>query len=357
MNLIPINKWHSQLSDIKQVIIAGPCSAETENQVLQTAKEISNIEQVKIFRAGIWKPRTRPNNFEGIGKEALKWLENVKTQTNLLTAVEVATPEHIEHCLLNPQSVDILWIGARTTANPFSVQEIAEALKGVDIPVFVKNPLNPDLSLWIGALERLYKVGIKKLGAIHRGFYPFEKIKFRNIPKWEIPIELKSLYPTLPIINDPSHIAGLTSYIEEIAQKALAINMDGLMIETHCNPKKALSDAEQQLTPNELDSLLKKLKFTDEVVDNSEIIIRLQQYREQIDSLDFQILELLAKRMDIVGDLGGFKKENNISAFQLARWKNILRSRKSFGLDLGLDEAFIKNLLQFIHKESILKQT
>ncbi len=357
MKLTPINKWHSQLSDTKKVIIAGPCSAETKTQVLETAKKIAEIEQVKIFRAGIWKPRTRPNNFEGVGKEGLKWLKEVKKETNLLTAVEVATPEHVEQCLLHTESVDILWIGARTTANPFSVQELAEALKGVDIPVLVKNPLNPDLSLWIGALERFYKSGIHKLGAIHRGFYPFEKVKFRNIPKWEIPIELKSLYPTLPIINDPSHISGLTSYIEEIAQKALAINMDGLMIETHCNPKEALSDAKQQLTPIELGNLIQKLKFTDEIVKTGEISDRLEQYREQIDSLDFQILELLAKRMDIIGDVGMFKKENNISAFQLTRWKNIMRSRKDFGMNLGLNELFIKNLLQFIHKESILKQT
>ena len=357
MKLIPINKWFTELQNIKHLLIAGPCSAETEMQVLKTALEINKIEQVKVFRAGIWKPRTRPNNFEGVGNVGLEWLKKVKEQTNLLTTVEVATPEHVELCLKKPDSVDILWIGARTTANPFSIQELANSLKGVDIPILIKNPLNPDLGLWQGAIERFYKAGIRKIAAIHRGFYPFEKNKLRNIPKWEIPIELKSIFPQLPIINDPSHISGLTSYIEEIAQKALAINMDGLMLETHIEPTNALSDAKQQITPAELENLLNKLVFRNENFQNDMLINQLEQFREQIDSIDSQILELLSKRMKIVKEIGYYKNENKISIFQLLRWKNIMQSRTEFGEKLGLNKSFIKKLLQLVHKESIRKQT
>ena len=357
MKLIPIKNWFKQLQNTKHLLIAGPCSAETEKQVLETAIEINKIEQVKVYRAGIWKPRTRPNNFEGVGNIGLEWLKKVKEQTNLLTTVEVATPEHVELCLKKPESVDILWIGARTTANPFSIQELANSLKGVDIPVMIKNPLNPDLGLWQGAIERFYKVGISKIAAIHRGFYPFEKNKLRNIPKWEIPIELKSIFPELPIINDPSHISGLTCYIEEIAQKALAINMDGLMLETHIEPKKALSDAKQQITPAELKILLTKLIFRNETFKNNALINQLEQFREQIDSIDAQILELFSKRMNIVEQIGYYKNENKISIFQLSRWKNIMKTRTEFGEKLGLNKLFIKKILQLVHKESIRKQT
>ena len=357
MNILPINQWHKNLGKTKHLIIAGPCSAETENQVLTTAIEINKIEKVNIFRAGIWKPRTRPNNFEGVGEKGLKWLKKVKQHTNLLTAIEVATPEHVEICLKNPESVDVLWIGARSTANPFSIQELANSLKGVDIPVFVKNPLNPDLGLWIGAIERFYKNGITKLGAIHRGFYPFEKIELRNIPKWEIPIELKSKFPKLPIINDPSHISGQTCYIESIAQKALAMNMDGLMIETHINPAEALSDAKQQLTPKHLEILLNKLNFRKETFNTNGFLNQLEQHRLQIDSIDAQMFELLAKRMEIVKEIGEYKNNHNISIFQLSRWKNIMQSRTEFGQKIGLNKVFIKQLLQLIHKESIFKQT
>ena len=356
MKILPIHTWHSKLKLATHLIIAGPCSAETEEQVLTTAQAISKIRNVNIFRAGIWKPRTRPNNFEGVGEKGLEWLRKVKQQTNLLTTVEVATPEHITACLNNPESVDILWIGARTTANPFSVQELANALKEIDIPVLIKNPLNPDLGLWLGAIERFYKAGITKIGAIHRGFYPFEKSKLRNIPKWEIPIELKSNLPDLPIINDPSHISGKTCYIKEIAQKALDINMNGLMLETHINPREALSDAKQQITPQELDDLLKKLIFRTENLKDSDILNHMEQYRQQIDSIDFQLLELLSKRMEIVRQIGYHKNKNNISIFQLSRWKNIMQSRTKFGTEIGLDKEFIKKILQLIHKESILIQ-
>ncbi|NOZ47074.1 MAG: 3-deoxy-7-phosphoheptulonate synthase [Chlorobi bacterium] len=354
-DLIPIRKWFPSLFEKQTVIISGPCSAESEDQLLQTALAINKIGKIDILRAGIWKPRTRPDNFEGVGYKGLFWLEKVKEQTNLLTTVEVATPAHIEKCLKH--NVDILWIGARTTSNPFSVQELAEALKGVDIPVLIKNPLNPDIGLWIGALERIYNAGIKKIAAIHRGFYPFEETSFRNIPKWEIPIELKTKFHKLSILCDPSHISGNTEYIYEIAQRALDLNMDGLMIETHINPKKAKSDASQQLTPDELENLFSKLKYRKSNSENSDFRNHLVQYREQIDSLDAQIIELLAQRMNIVEQIGKYKSQNNVAILQLKRWENILSTRIKHGLKLNLPKQFVKKLLQLIHKESITKQT
>lgn len=355
IDIIPLNKWYKELAE-KPVIIAGPCSAETEEQVLQTAVEVSKIPQVKIFRAGIWKPRTRPGAFEGVGIVGLEWLAKVKQKTHLLTAVEVATPEHVKICKQNRGSVDILWIGARTTANPFSVQELADALKGCEIPVMIKNPINPDLSLWIGAIERIYNAGIKKIAAIHRGFYPFEPTKLRNIPKWEIPIDLKLRFPNLDVINDPSHISGTTDYIAEIAQDALDLNLDGLMIETHINPNKALSDAKQQLKPNELAILLKKIKYRLAENENPEFLSNLEQFRHQIDSIDQQIIELLAHRMLIVEDIGNFKAENNVTIFQLKRWKRIISSRLQLAREHKVDEGFMRKLLQLVHKESIRKQ-
>lgn len=338
-------------------MIAGPCSAETEEQVLETAKQISECKKVKVYRAGIWKPRTSPKNFEGIGEPAFEWLRKVKKETGLLTTTEAATPKHIEICLKNKDALDIIWIGARTTANPFSVQAIADALKGVDIPVLIKNPLNPDIKLWVGAIERFKKAGIKNIGAIHRGFYPFEKINLRNLPKWELAIEIKSLFPEIPLINDPSHIAGKRKYIFDIAQKALNLNFDGLMIETHINPDMALSDAKQQLKPNTLKSLLKELQFRKSSFENSEFIDLLEQYREQIDSIDFQLIELLNKRMDITEEIGKYKLKNNVSIFQLKRWLNISETRQEFGKSLGMDSQFIKRILQLVHRESIRLQS
>jgi len=354
-DIIPINKWHERL-DEKPVIIAGPCSAETEEQVLQTALAVSKIPQVKIFRAGIWKPRTRPGSFEGVGAIGLKWLAKVKRQTNLLTTVEVATAEHVKICKAHAGSIDILWIGARTTVNPFSVQQIADALVGWDIPVMIKNPINPDLSLWIGAIERIHRAGINKIAVIHRGFSPFEPTKLRNIPKWEIPIDLKLRFPSINIINDPSHISGTTNYISEIAQDALDLNQDGLMIETHINPSKALSDAKQQLKPAELASLLNNLKYRLPENENPDFVSHLEQFRHQIDSIDQQIIELLAKRMNIVENIGGYKAENNVSIFQIKRWRKIISSRLKFANEHGLDEDFMHKLLQLVHKESIRKQ-
>ncbi len=340
IDFIPINKWYKEL-DKKPVIIAGPCSAETREQVLQTAHEISKIPQVKIFRAGIWKPRTRPGSFEGVGDIGLEWLAKVKQKTNLLTAIEVATPEHVKLCRQNPESVDIVWIGARTTASPFSVQELANALEGFDLPVMIKNPINPDLSLWIGAIERISNAGIKKIAAIHRGFSPFEPTKLRNIPKWEIAIELKLLFPNLDVLNDPSHISGTTRHIAEVAQDAFDLNFDGLMIETHINPTAAWSDAKQQLQPSELKMLLNKIKYRLAENKSPEFINNLEQFRHQIDSLDQQIIELLAHRMLIIEDIGAYKAENNVSIFQIKRWKKIISSRLQLAKENNVDEAFM----------------
>ncbi len=353
LNIIPINKWFKQLNS-KPVIISGPCSAETEQQLLDTANAIKKIGKVQIFRAGIWKPRTRPVDFEGVGEKGLIWLKKVKEQTNLLTTVEVATPEHIEKCL--KFGVDILWIGARTTSNPFSINEMTQALKGVDIPVMIKNPINPDINLWIGALERFNKIGIKKLAAIHRGFFPFELTSLRNIPKWEMPIELKSKFHNLPVICDPSHIAGNKKYIYEISQKALDLDMDGLMIETHINPAKALTDSKQQIKPEELKLLLDSLVIRTANPNNFNFINSIEKYREQIDSIDTQLIELLAQRMKIVEQIGVYKKNKDVTILQLSRWEKIINSRIKFGIKQGLSKNFIKRLMQLVHKESIQKQ-
>jgi len=349
-NLVSIKDWFSEFSSDK-LLIAGPCSAETEKQLLETAKKISDKTNISVFRAGIWKPRTRPGSFEGVGEIGLKWLQKVKKETNLRTAVEVATPEHIK--LAVDYNVDILWIGARTVSNPFSVQLLADELKNYNIPVLIKNSLNPDIDLWQGAIERIYSSGIRKIAAIHRGFYPFEKTNLRNIPKWEIPIELKTRFHNLPIIGDPSHIAGDSDLVADIAQKALDINFDGLMIESHINPKEALSDAKQQLTPSKLAYLLQNIKFRSAT---NLLEQHLDLLRENIDSIDKQMLELLAKRMTTVEKIGEYKREHNIAVFQLRRWEHIIRSRKNFGKKMGLSEEFIKKILQLVHKESIAKQ-
>ena len=352
LEIKPISEWFTDLN--QPLIIAGPCSAESEEQVLETARGIAKIDAVKVFRSGVWKPRSRPGTFEGAGEEALKWLAKVKKETGLLTTVEVATPQHIEKAI--DAGVDILWIGARTSSNPFSVEQLAQALRNVDIPIMVKNPVNPDLELWIGTLERLNRAGITKLAAVHRGFYPYERTRLRNIPKWELAIDLKSKIPNLPILCDPSHIAGLASFVPEIAQKALNLSLDGLMIETHCDPTKALSDAKQQLTPAQLDKMLKELVFRSPLSSNTEFVDILEQLRIKIDSIDQQMIELLGQRMKIVEEIGEYKKNNNVAVFQLRRWENILKSRIEFGRRLGLGEEYIKNLLQLVHKESIRKQ-
>ncbi|MFH1320384.1 MAG: chorismate mutase [Bacteroidota bacterium] len=353
LNIKPAGEWISGLK--LPLIIAGPCSAETEEQLLMTASGIAKLDKVSIFRAGVWKPRTRPDYFEGVGSIALEWLKTVKQETGLLTAIEVANTEHLEQALKN--EVDILWIGARTTVNPFYVQEIADALKGVDIPVMVKNPINPDLSLWAGALERFNHAGITKLIAIHRGFSSFEKTPYRYAPMWEIPIELKILCPDLLVICDPSHISGDARLLQRIAQKALDLDMAGLMIETHINPKAALSDAQQQITPTQLDELLSNLVYRKASSENIIFENRLEELREIIDKVDEDLLHALSKRMEVVREIGEFKRDNNITILQIKRWKKILRTRPDFGKALGLTEEFTKKLYKLIHKASIQKQT
>lgn len=337
----------------KPFIIAGPCSAESESQVLDIALKIK--DKADVFRAGVWKPRTKPNSFEGIGKDALKWLQNVKSQSGMKIATEVATAKHVELCL--NAEVDMLWIGARTTVNPFYVQEIAEALRGVNIPIFVKNPIHPELGLWIGAFERLNKVGITQLAAIHRGFYSYEKSVFRNDPKWELPIKLRKESQDLPIICDPSHIAGKASLVEDISQTAMDINLDGLMIETHNNPNIALSDAEQQITPSELDNLLQNLIFRDTKLRDEQFKAQLNSFRNKIDNFDSQIIELLNNRKDIVKKIAEFKHENKLTIFQIERWFEILNARKETAKSLDLDEQMIEEIFALIHKYSILTQT
>lgn len=354
LNILPIDQWFEEKIQTP-LIIAGPCSAENENQVLSTAEAIAKIPNVTIFRAGVWKPRTRPGSFEGAGKKALKWLQKVKQITNLKIAVEVATPEHVKDCI--DAGIDVLWIGARTTSNPFSVQQIAEGLHNCTIPVLVKNPINPDIDLWIGAIERISQSGVNKIAAIHRGFFPFEKTSLRNIPKWEIAIELMTRYPNLPILCDPSHISGHTDFIKEISQKALDLTFDGLMIESHISPTEALSDKMQQLKPNELSELLNSLHFRQVNINDIEIIDKLETFRSKIDSIDYQLLELLIQRMKVVEEIGLYKSHNNISILQLRRWKEIIETRVEQGLKLGLENDFIKQILQLIHDESIRKQT
>ncbi|MCD4745386.1 MAG: bifunctional 3-deoxy-7-phosphoheptulonate synthase/chorismate mutase type II [Bacteroidales bacterium] len=352
LNILPLNKW---LNISKYpFVISGPCSAETEEQLLTTAKNIAKIPNVKIFRAGIWKPRTRPEFFEGVGIKGLKWLKNVKKETGLLIAVEVANPHHIEEAL--HYDIDILWIGARTVVNPFSIQELAKVLNGVDIPVMIKNPVNPDLELWIGALERINNAGIRKLVAIHRGFYFFKKSNYRNIPMWEIPIELKRLFPDLPILCDPSHICGNTELLQSVSQKALDLEMDGLMIESHINPETALTDGEQQITPKKLQELIAGLTVRKEK-GNIDFENKLEKLRIEIDKLDEELIDTMSRRMKIVEKIGEFKRDNNITILQIKRWNNILQERLNNGINLGLNKEFLLKLFELIHKQSIQKQT
>ncbi len=339
------------------ILIAGPCSAETKQQLTDTAEEISRIKRVKIFRAGVWKPRTRPGSFEGAGAKALPWLREIKDKYKFKIAVEVAKPEHVEECLKYPDTVDVVWLGARTTGNPFSVQAIADSLRGTNMAVLIKNPINPDLDLWLGATQRILNAGITDVGAIHRGFYPFSKTFLRNLPKWEIPINYMMQFPEIPMINDPSHIAGDIDYIHDVAQRALNTNFDGLMIETHISPKDALSDAKQQLTPTELDSLIDKLVFRQKTSTSPQFFDLLHKYRDQIDSIDFQIIELLNERMEIIKNIGKYKSEYNVSVFQLKRWRDVLASRIEFCDKFDLSKPFVEKVLSLVHEESIRQQS
>ena len=353
LKINPLTDW---LTDKKiPLVIAGPCSAESQEQMLATAKELVKNPKISYFRAGIWKPRTRPGSFEGIGVEALKWMQAVKEETGLKVATEVANTQHVEACL--EHGVDMLWIGARTSVNPFSVQEIADALKGVDIPVGVKNPINPDLQLWVGALERINKAGINQLLAIHRGFSSFEKSPFRNQPLWEFPIELKSICPDVPILCDPSHIAGVRDLIPFISQKALDMDMDGFMIESHINPGAARSDAEQQLTPKALDDLLNGLIVRLPTTKNEEFKTQLDEFRRLIDDIDEEITQKLSSRMEIAEKIGEYKKENNVTILQMKRWEEVIEERLSMASAMGLSEQFMRGVLKLVHKESIRRQT
>ncbi|NOR86439.1 MAG: 3-deoxy-7-phosphoheptulonate synthase, partial [Bacteroidales bacterium] len=336
LDILAFEEWCNQ--GRQPLIISGPCSAESETQLMQTAKQIDALGKVKVFRAGIWKPRTRPHAFEGKGEEALLWLKQVKQETSLKTAVEVANPQHVELALKH--DVDILWLGARTVVNPFSVQAIADSLRGVDIPVLVKNPLNPDISLWIGALERINDAGIKKLMAIHRGFDFFKKSIYRNAPMWEIPIELKRRIPKLPILVDPSHIAGKRDLLFDIAQKAMDLDMNGLMIESHIDPDHAITDAAQQLKPERLGELLNKLVVRRQK-GNYDFQHKIEEYRSEIDKLDAEMIEILAQRFKIVDEIGKYKLHNNIAILQLKRWTNILNDRLENGEEQGINKEFL----------------
>ncbi|HRO40552.1 MAG TPA: chorismate mutase [Flavobacteriales bacterium] len=350
---IPFAQWELGLD--RPLLIAGPCSAESHGQVLATAEGIArNAPQVKVFRAGVWKPRTRPGGFEGIGEQALPWLAEVKERYGLLTITEVATPQHVEAALRG--GVDMLWVGARTTPNPFSVQAIADALAGVDIPVFVKNPVNPDLQLWTGALERLFNAGLTRVAAIHRGFHWFGRSPYRNHPMWELPVRLKAAFPELEMIGDPSHIAGERSLLHGIAQQALDLNFSGLMIEAHHSPAEAKSDAAQQLDPAAMAQLLNSLSFRRSSADGP-LRDELQEHRDLIDRLDEEILQKMAARMEISGRIGAFKQAHNIAILQPGRWRRIMQAQHALAKELGLSPSFVQALMDAVHDESIRKQT
>ena len=337
------------IEDKRPLVIAGPCSAETEEQVMEAARQL-HARGIKIFRAGIWKPRTKPGGFEGIGVEGLTWLKRVKAELGMYVSTEVATAAHVREALAH--DIDMLWIGARTTANPFAVQEIADALEGVDIPVLIKNPVNPDLDLWIGAIQRIHNAGIRKIGAIHRGFSSYDKKIYRNLPQWHIPIELHRQLPNLPIICDPSHIGGKRELIAPISQQAMDLHFDGLIVEAHCHPEKAWSDAAQQVTPDVLDFILNTLVIRDAVQTTENLSI----LRRQIDELDNNLLELLAHRMRVSKEIGQYKKEHNMPILQEQRYDEILSKRVSQAEQMGMDGEFMKTVLVAIHEESVRHQ-
>jgi chorismate mutase len=350
-----IQNWIEAFTVANQpFLIAGPCSAESPEQLLSIAQSVKGLG-VQIMRAGVWKPRTRPNSFEGKGAEAFQWMKSVKQETGILLATEVASPAHVE--LACEAEVDVLWIGARTSVNPFLVQEIAHALNGTDKIVLVKNPINPDLSLWIGALERIHKAGITKLGAVHRGFSSFQKSRFRNQPLWQIPLELKVNFPDVPLIADPSHIAGNRELIFEVSQKALDLDYNGLMIEVHPDPDHALSDAQQQITPQTLATLLAQLRVSDRSSSNAVFINQLVSLREKIDHIDQELVEMLALRARLTEQIGDYKKENQVTVFQLERWNEIMQTRPEWAQLKQLNPEFIRELYKIIHDESIRIQT
>ncbi len=352
LDIVPVGEW-GIFPEGKPLMIAGPCSAESEVQVMETARRIKSLG-INVFRAGIWKPRTHPNTFEGVGTVGLKWMQRVKNELGMKICTEVASEKHIFDCL--KFGVDMVWIGARTTANPFLVQELAEALRDMDIPVLVKNPVSPDIDLWIGALERLNQAGIKKLGVIHRGFSTSGKIRYRNSPEWQLAVELRSRCPELPFFCDPSHIAGDRKYLQEISQRSLDLGLDGLMIESHCDPSCALSDASQQLTPEDLGTLMKNLAVRNPDSDSPEYKENIDRLREQIDAIDDQILSDIAMRMRISREIGEYKKRNNIAIIQASRWDAVLEKVTARGAEYGLSEHFISVIFNAIHDASVQVQ-
>lgn len=335
-------------------LIAGPCSAESDDQLMATARQLQDSD-IRLFRSGVWKPRTRPGHFEGNGLTAFAWLRHVKEETGIPVAIEAANPAHVEHALAH--EIDVLWIGARTTVNPFMVQEIADALKGVDIPVMIKNPVNPDLELWIGAIERIRNAGINTVAAVHRGFSTFAKSQFRNPPYWEIPIELRRRMPELPLICDHSHICGSRDTLKSVAQYALDLNYDGLMTEVHHDPDNALSDAQQQLTPAAYQQMISSLRFRSEFTDDAKFVETLDLLRNKIDEIDLELVDLLARRMEISERIGDVKRKNNIAILQVERWNEIVRNVLAHGSELGLSEEFVMRYLASLHQESISRQT
>ena len=350
LKIASLAEWGLSLE--RPVIISGPCSAETEEQLMETAERLAD-KGIDILRAGIWKPRTRPNTFEGMGREALVWLKKAGAAINKPVAVEVANKEHVFECL--KAGIDILWIGARTTVNPFAVQEIADAVRGVDIPVVIKNPINPDLSLWMGAIERINLAGITKIAALHRGFSSYEKTKYRNQPKWEIPVELRRLHPELPIFCDPSHICGGRELLAKVSQKALDLDFDGLMLESHRNPDEAWSDAKQQVTPEKLGEIVSELIVRHQDTP-SELSNKLDELRSNIDRIDNYLLELLSERMDIAKQIGEYKRDNDVTVLQTSRWDEVVKDRIERGASKELTSTFVQQMFAAIHQESIRKQ-
>ncbi|HEY3372209.1 MAG TPA: chorismate mutase [Prolixibacteraceae bacterium] len=353
LEINPIKHWLPQINN--PLIIAGPCSLETEQQAMDTAKLLAKDHRVFVYRGGVWKPRTRPGSFEGVGSIGLKWLQMVREETGMPVGTEVANAQHTEEAL--KAGLDVLWIGARSTASPFVVQEIADVLKGTDAVVMVKNPVNPDVQLWLGAFERLSQAGIKNMVAIHRGFTPFRESDYRNYPNWKTVIELRRLMPNLPIICDPSHIGGKREYLFDISQKAFDMGMDGLMIESHIDPSCALSDKEQQLTPEALGQLLGKLVIRNVTTDNKLFENQLELLRNRIDALDSELLETLSSRMEIVKQIGKYKRENNVTALQIGRFAELMEKRVKLGVSLNLDPHFVQQVFQHIHEDSVRMQT
>jgi len=348
-----MRNWLNDFGLDHPLVIAGPCSAETEEQVLKIAHELKDTD-VSVYRAGIWKPRTRPGMFEGVGAIGLDWLKKVKAETGLLTSTEVANKDHVKLAL--EADIDILWIGARSTVSPFIVQEIADTLSGTDKIVLVKNPVNPDLALWMGGLERLYTADIKKLGVIHRGFSTYDKSKYRNNPEWQIAVEFQNKFPDIPMICDPSHIAGRRDLIFDLSQRALDLNFDGLMIESHWDPDNAWSDAKQQVTPTRLVEIMKELTIRKKTTNEEGYRTELETLREQIDVIDQAILDALGKRMKVATSIGQLKKDNNVAVLQNRRWNEILESMQQEGSQRGLSEDFISRIFKAIHQESINHQ-